>query len=243
MSETLRVIGAGLGRTGTLSLKLALERLGFAPCEHMVNLFADRERVGRWLEAARRKEAGEPIDWQGLFGGYGATVDWPGVFFWRELVAAYPDAKVVLTVRDPERWWASAADTILRVNEPKGPDGRPLPLDPSVVERRKLLDPMLRAVLFEGTFGGRAADRAAAIEVFRRHNAAVRAEVPADRLLVYEVKQGWGPLCAFLGVPAPEEAFPHVNDTASFRAGVMKLPVALADSGSQGTAAPTAVLP
>ncbi len=213
----LEVIGVGFGRTGTLSLKLALQRLGFAPCEHMTNLFADRERVARWIEAARRKAAGEPIDWDGLFAGYRATVDWPGVHFWRELVAAQPDAKVVLTVRDPERWYASAGDTILRLREPRE-------LPPSVVDRRRLLDPMLELLLFQGTFHGRAADHDHAIGVFLRHAAAVRAEVLADRLLVYEVGDGWEPLCRFLGVPVPEEEFPRVNDSASFRDWVMRLP-------------------
>ena len=100
-SPTLEVIGAGLGRTGTLSLHAALERLGFAPCEHMTNCFAHPERFALWLEAARRKRAGEPIDWRPLFTGYRATVDWPGAYFWRELTAAHPEAKVILTVRDP----------------------------------------------------------------------------------------------------------------------------------------------
>ncbi len=222
---SLRVIGVGFGRTGTLSLKLALERLGFAPCEHMSNLFADPERVARWREAARRKEAGEPIDWGPLFDGYGATVDWPGVFFWRELIAAFPDAKVVLTVRDPDRWYASAGETILRLHEPRTADGSPLPLAPEVVERRKLLDPLLEAILFRGTFRGWAADRDVAIYLFVRHIAAVQAEIPAERLLVYEVGQGWEPLCRFLDAPVPAgEPFPRVNDAASFRTGVMHLP-------------------
>jgi hypothetical protein len=215
----LRVLGLGFGRTGTLSLKLALERLGVGPCAHMVDLFHDGDRVARWLEAARRKQAGEPIAWDGLFAGYRATVDWPGVFFWRELLVAFPQAQVVLTVRDPDRWYASAGDTILRLNQPAGPDGRPLPLAPSVVERRTRLDPLLRAVLFDGTFGGRAVDRAHAIATFEAHNAAVRAAVPPDRLLVFDVAQGWGPLCRFLGTPVPAGPFPRVNDTAAFRAG------------------------
>ena len=216
---SLEVIGVGFGRTGTLSLKLALERLGFAPCEHMTELFADQVRVDRWLEAARRKQTGEPIDWGPLFDGYRASVDWPGVSFWRELVAAFPEAKVVLTVRDPGRWYASAAETILRLNEPRAEDGSPLPLAPEVVARRQVLDPLLAAVLFDGTFRGRAADRDFATGVFVRHNAAVEAEVPAERLLVYEVGQGWGPLCRFLGVAEPEgEPFPRVNDALSFRA-------------------------
>ena len=133
----------------------------------------------------------------------------------------------MLTVRDPDRWYASAGDTILRLNPPRAADGSPLPLAPSVVERRKLLDPLVDAVLFRGTFEGLAADRDFATGVFARHNAAVQAEVPADRLLVYEVGQGWEPLCRFLGVAAPEgEPFPRVNDTAAFRAGVPSLPSA-----------------
>lgn len=215
---SLDVIGAGFGRTGTLSLKLALERLGFAPCEHMTNLHTDRSRIAPWLEAARRQGASEPIDWSVLFDGYRATVDWPGVFFWRELVASFPRAKVVLTVRDPERWYASASDTILRLNEPRAVDGSPLPLVPEVVARRKVIDPLLEAVLYQGTLSGRAADRDFAIDVFNQHVAEVQAEVPAERLLVYEVGQGWEPLCQFLGVPVPTgELFPRVNDAASFR--------------------------
>ncbi len=222
---SLQVIGAGLGRTGTMSLKLALERLGFAPCQHMIDLVADPPRVALWMEAARRKAAGEPIAWEQLFAGYRATVDWPSVYFWRELVAAYPDAKVVLTVRDPERWYASAGDTILRLTEPRAADGSPIPLAPEVVERRKLLDPLVEAVLFQGTFQGRVADREFALGVFRRHIEAVQAEVPAERLLVYEVGQGWDPLCRFLGVPVPDgEPFPRVNERAAFRAGVARLP-------------------
>ena len=100
---SLGVIGVGFGRTGTLSLKMALERLGFGPCEHMTNLFADSARVGHWREAVRRKEVGTPIDWTVLFDGYRATVDWPGDSFWQELVSAVPDVPVVLTVRDPAR--------------------------------------------------------------------------------------------------------------------------------------------
>ncbi len=221
---SLQVIGVGFGLTGTLSLKLALERLGFAPCEHMTNLFADPERVTRWLEAAPHKETLEPIDWEGLFGDYRATVDWPGVLFWREWVAAFPDAKVVLTVRDPDRWYASAGDTIMRLNEPRAADGSALPLAPEVVARRRLLDPLLEAVLFQGTFQGRAADHDFATGVFSQHIADVQAEVPTRRLLVYEVGEGWEPLCRFLEVPVPEEPFPRVNDLAAFRERINSFP-------------------
>ena len=219
---SLKVIGVGFGRTGTLSLKQALEYLGFAPCEHMSNLAADLDRIPLWLEAARRKEAGEPIDWESLFAGYQATADWPGTFFWRELVAAYPDARVILTVRDPDRWYDSAAETILRSAVAAG-DEHPKSYPPEFVAIREAMKPLLDAVLFNGTFQGRAADRAFATEIFVRHNAMVQAEVPAERLLIYEVAQGWEPLCKFLGVPVPvAEPFPRVNDAATFRARVAR---------------------
>ena len=219
-SPTLAVIGAGLGRTGTLSLHAALERLGFAPCEHMTNCFAHPERFALWLEAARRKRVGAPVDWRPLFSGYRATVDWPGAFFWRELVAAHPDAKVILTVRDPERWYESARNTIYTATEER-----------TATRRARLLygllawlDPRagrgfrtVQETVWDGTFTGRFLDREEALRIFAAHNAAVQATVPADRLLVFDVKQGWAPLCAFLGVPVPEgEPFPHVNDAADF---------------------------
>lgn len=215
---TLQVIGVGFGRTGTLSLKQALEQLGFAPCEHMSNLAADLERIPLWLEAARRKEAGDPISWESLFAGYRATVDWPGTFFWQELVTAYPHARIILTVRDPDKWYDSAAETILR-SQLVARDERPESVPPEVVATRESMKPLLDAVLFDGTVQGRAADREFAKDLFVRHNALVQAEVPTERLLVYEVTQGWEPLCDFLGVPVPvNEPFPRVNDAASFRA-------------------------
>ena len=219
-SPTLQVIGAGLGRTGTLSLHAALERLGFAPCEHMTNCFAHPERFALWLEAARRKRAGEPIDWRPLFAGYRATVDWPGAYFWRELVAAHPEANVILTVRDPERWYDSARATIYAATEERSatPAARLLTgflawLDPRAGRGFRTV----QETVWDGTFAGQFADRAAAIETFSAHNRAVEETVPAERLLVFDVKEGWEPLCAFLGVPVPVgESFPHVNDAADF---------------------------
>ena len=111
-SSTLDVICVGFGRAGTHSLREALRRLGVSPSEHTENCNAHPERYALWLEALRRKRAGEPIDWRPLFTGYRATLDWPGAYFWRELIAAHPAAKVILTVRDPERWYESASATI-----------------------------------------------------------------------------------------------------------------------------------
>jgi hypothetical protein len=219
-SPTLDVIGAGLGRTGTLSLHAALERLGFAPCEHMTNCFTHPQRFALWPEAARRKRAGEPIDWRPLFSGYRATVDWPGAYFWRELVAAHPAAKVILTVRDPQRWYDSARATIYAASQAR-----------TATPGARLLYRLLgwanpragngfrtvKETVWDGTLGGRFEDRDEAIRIFEEHHREVVATVPSERLLVFDVKAGWEPLCAFLGVPVPAgEPFPHVNDAADF---------------------------
>lgn len=219
-SPTLQVIGAGLGRTGTLSLHEALERLGFAPCEHMTKSFAQPERFVHWLEAVRCKHAGEAIDWRPLFTGYRATVDWPGAYFWRELTAAHPDAKVILTVRDPDRWYDSARTTIYAATGARTATrwGRVFSgllewLDPSAGRAFRTV----RATVWDGTFVGQFSDRERALHIFAAHNHAVEETIPAERLLVFDVKQGWQPLCDFLGVLVPEgEPFPHVNDAADF---------------------------
>ncbi len=219
-SSALQVIGAGFGRTGTLSLREALVRLGFGPCDHMTNNFAHPERFALWLEAARRKRAGEPIDWRPLFAGYRATVDWPGVYFWRELAEAHPNAKVILTVRDPDRWYESARSTIYAASQARDDDLATRLIATLVA----WLDPragrgfrVVQETVWDGTFGGRFADREAALAIYAAHSREVEATIPPERLLVFDVKQGWGPLGAFLGVPIPDgEPFPHVNDAADF---------------------------
>jgi hypothetical protein len=203
----IQVIGAGLGRTGTLSLKAALEELGFAKCYHMTEALARKDDAQTWDAATR----GEPVDWDRLFAGYRATVDVPSCVFYRELLEKYPEAKVILTVRDPERWYDSSRQTIYFARN-------------AFPKWATLLNPRMRVFqrmigrLWDKMFRGRFEDRAFAIDVFNRHNEQVRRDVPADRLLVYEVSQGWGPVCAFLGVPVPEgKPFPHLNDAAEFR--------------------------
>lgn len=203
-SPTLEVIGAGFGRTGTLSMRAALVRLGFGPCDHMVENEEHPERFALWDEALRRKTAGEPIDWRPLLDGFRAIVDWPGAYFWRELTSAHPDAKVLLTVRHPERWVESIQATIFALSDDQLPEGS-------------------RDIIFTRTFGDRLTDRAHCLTVFEGHVQAVREAIAPDRLLVFDVRQGWGPLCTFLGVPVPEvEPFPHVNDTAAFQADVQE---------------------
>jgi hypothetical protein len=204
----IKVIGAGFGRTGTLSLKSALEELGFARCYHMLDVITHADDATVWDAAA----LGKTVDWDALFQGYQATVDWPGCTFYEELMKRYPDAKVILSIRDPESWYESARKTIYYARQ----------AFPSWVRmlstRMRRFRAMLDHLIWDGTFEGRFEEPSYAIEVFNRHNERVQRTVPRDRLLVYEVKEGWQPLCAFLGVPVPEgKPFPHLNDTAEFR--------------------------
>jgi len=194
----LRVVGAGLGRTGTLSLKLALERLLGAPCHHMLELFAHPEQVPVWHAAAR----GEMPDWSKLLHGYAASVDWPSAAFWPELARAFPAALVLLSVRDADAWWRSAGETIFPALEQA----------PSPEWRAMIED------LFASRFTSAYRDRAAAIAAFERNNALVREKVPAHRLLEWRAVDGWAPICGAFGLPIPAEPFPHVNTTAEFLA-------------------------
>lgn len=195
---TLKVIGAGYGRTGTLSLKLALEQLGFGPCYHMMEVFKNPEAPAWWVEAAD----GKP-DWEKIFDGYSSTVDWPSATFYRELADAYPDAKIILTERDPESWFKSTQATIFP-NEMPPDDEQPF-------------NQMYRKVIAR-LFENRMREHDHVIDVFNRHNQTVRDVIPASRLLVYEVAQGWEPLCNFLGVQVPDTPMPKVNSTEEFQA-------------------------
>lgn len=204
---TLDVIGAGFGRTGTASLKAALERLGFDRCYHMYEVYAHPEHAAVWLRA----NAGEAVDWDVLFDGYRSTVDWPACTFWRELLAAAPNAKVVLSVRPSDRWYESFHETIYQVLIRPTPD-----------DLEDWLATLLRLgaeVVRERTFGAHFEEltRDDIIAVYEAHNAAVNADVPSERLLVFDVAEGWAPLCAFFGLPVPDEPFPNVNDRDQFR--------------------------
>lgn len=210
---SLKVIGAGFGRTGTLSLQAALDELGFKRCYHMHEVLTHLEHAAVW-SAARR---GEAVDWDALFAGYQAAVDWPACAFYRELMNRYPEAKVILTLRDADRWYDSALHTIYYVRHA-------FPVWAKWLwPRMRRFTHMLDDIVWIGTFQGRFADKQQAITMFHRHNDDVRRTVPADRLLIYEVSQGWEPLCAFLGVPTPKDKpFPRLNDTAEFRSRIRK---------------------
>lgn len=197
----LSIIGSGFGRTGTMSLKLALQQLGLGPCHHMEEVMVNPEQIPHWCAAA----GGEAMDWEKVYQGYRSTVDWPGAHYWRELVECFPDAKVIHTVRPAEEWWKSFSDTIGTILAEAGSeDGE-----------ASSLPEMAHAVVTQ-TFGSGVDDKDAAIRAFEKRTADVKAAVAPDRLLVFEVRSGWGPLCDFLGVSAPAEPFPRSNDTAAF---------------------------
>ena len=208
----MKIIGAGLPRTGTLSQKVALEMLGFGPCYHMVNVLADLSLLEQWSNAMD----GE-ADWHEIFGEHQSMVDWPGSFFYRELADAYPDAKVVLSTRDPEAWEKSMHDTIWelwngdvlmshlsRARATVDPDWR----DYSILMQR-----MLAAA---GFFTPGPLEPGQLADVITRYEERVRRDIPCDRLLVWRVTEGWEPLCEFLDVDVPDAEFPRLNDSKVF---------------------------
>lgn len=210
----LRVVGAGLGRTGTHSLKIALERLLGAPCYHMMEVFKRPSDMDVWRAAAN----GKLPDWHKLFDGFGATVDWPSSAFWFEIAEAFPDAVILFSHRDADGWWKSATRTIFemfrRDRKPAdAPGDKPAegpPINPAFV-------PMVTD-LFSKTFTPDFLQEAPAKAAFERHTADVRKRAPKNRLVEWQAKDGWGPLCAALGLPVPSEPFPLTNTTEEFLA-------------------------
>jgi hypothetical protein len=199
LTVELAVVGAGVGRTGTHSLKIALEQLLDAPCHHMLEILGDPTQVPAWIDAID----GRPVDWSAMLDRYRAIVDWPGGAFWRELSAANPEALVLLSVRDPEAWYRSAANTIFLTFDNMPPE----------------VAPWMDAVrtLLQDRFSDRFDDPTAMMDAFVRHNDAVRAEAPAGRLLEWTPADGWEPICERLGLPVPAEPFPVANTTDEFR--------------------------
>lgn len=199
----LRVVGAGLGRTGTTSLKTALEFLLKAPCYHMDEVYSHPEHVEVWRAALR----GEAADLGGVMEGYAATVDFPAGAFWRELSLLFPEALVILTVRESaEAWWRSANATIFEKNrQPVSPE------DPLAITSGMI------AEMMSSRFTPDWNDRDSAMAAYERHNDAVRQGVPPGRLLEWKPDNGWEPLCAALDLPVPSTAFPHKNSAREFR--------------------------
>jgi Sulfotransferase domain len=196
----IKVVGAGVGRTGTLSLKTGLEQLLGQPCYHMVEVFGRPDDVDRWRAAAE----GRSVDWGAMLDGFGATSDFPACLFWPEILEANPDAVVVLSTRsNSAAWWASASETIFAI------DGSQLP-----AEMADWFD-MWRTVA-GARFTDRWSDEDSARAAYDRHNAEVRSSVPAGRLVDWTPAHGWNPLCEALGLPVPSEPFPHLNLRVDF---------------------------
>jgi hypothetical protein len=203
---TLRVVGAGLGRTGTASLQLALQQLLDGRCYHMGEVFGRPEDTPVWHAAVK----GTSPDWDTFLADFVATVDWPACAFWRELADANPDAVVLLSTRSSaDAWWKSAHDTIFQIQSRK-----PRPDDPDFLASQMAM----ATDMFVETFTPNWQDETAAKAAYEAHNAAVRAEVDPGRLVEWQPGDGWQPLCAALDVPVPADPFPHVNSTADFRA-------------------------
>jgi len=203
---SLQVVGAGVGRTGTHSLKEALEKVLSGPCHHMVEVFAHPEQVPIWTDAIE----GRPVDWAQLMDGYVAQVDWPGASFWPELLESNPDALVILSVRSPEAWYTSASNTIFQALALTDDE-----IGPWMVSMKRLLG---------DRFCNDLADRDAMVTAFERHNDEVRRRVPSAQLLEWRAEEGWGPICSRLGVTVPEEPFPLTNTTEEFQANFQQTP-------------------
>jgi len=209
----MKLIGAGMPRTGTLTQKMSLEMLGLGPCYHMVDVLADLDQAELW----KRALAGEP-DWPRIFAGYSSTVDWPGGYFYRELADFYPDAKVLLSVRDPETWERSMRETVWAVRNGES-------LIRLLSSAQAHVDPQWRGFLGmidgllwqgRGTFAGGHEEPRELIEAMHRHNEQVKEAIAPERLLVWSVTEGWGPLCEFLELPVPGVPLPHINDRTEF---------------------------
>ena len=192
----LKVIGAGFGRTGTDSMKRALEMLGFSPCHHMYEVLPRQDLYDAWVDVLNGDR--EP-DWDRIFDGFEATVDWPSAHYWRELAAHFPEARILLTVRSAESWLASMDKTILNRMRPEN-DPTPMAL-------------ALRARIFDD----RIDDPEHIVAIYRRQIEEVQAAFGPDRLLTYDLGSGWEPLCAFLGVPVPDTPFPRGNTAEDFQ--------------------------
>jgi hypothetical protein len=210
----MKVIGAGLPRTATLTQKISLEMLGIAPCYHMVNVLADLSLAPQWAAAFDGN-----ADWDGIFAGHQASVDWPGSFFWRELIDYYPEAKVLLSVRDGQAWATSMKNTIWGVFYDdvlmRDLSNARSKIDPGWHDYIELMKSMWQKSGLLGEMTG-VFDPAVLASAMERHNQEVRDAVPAERLLEWRPADGWGPLCAFLDVPVPQAPIPHVNDSAMF---------------------------
>ena len=200
----MKVLGAGFGRTGTMSLKIALEKLGIGPCYHMREVVSHPSHIKIWYDISR----GEYPNWDRLFSGFNSAVDFPVCLFYEELVNKFPDAKFILTLRDFDTWYESTANTIYKV-----PTMLPDWFKRVVYPIRMFIELQVN-LIWVGLFKNNFSDIESTELVYNEHLKSVKKTIPADKLLIYRVNEGWGPLCEFLNVDKPEIPFPKVNDTA-----------------------------
>ncbi len=209
MATTLKVVGAAWGRTGTTSTLGALNDLGFGPCYTFYTLMSERpDHYALWQDAY----AGRPMDWPAFFAGYNSVVDWPASDFYLDLLKVWPDAKVILNVRDADAWYTSMVNTIWEVFQNMRQAGPAAEASP--------LYQLGQTMMWQGAFHGRFEDKDYVIGLYEKHVAEVKASLPTEKLLAFDVKDGWEPLCRFLNVPVPDKPFPRLNDTDAFRARV-----------------------
>ena len=204
---TLKVIGASPGRTGTMSLKHALEHLGFGPCHHMSACFGSKQQTRWFLEAAE----GQAVDWNSVFDDFQAAVDWPAAAYYSELLKTFPDARVVFSYRHPEEWYRSVSETIFNVAS-------------SIPAWVRFLSPhakrlalMIEKTIWQNELGGKFQDREHAQNFFEQRLEQVKAAVPQEKLLVHAAADGWEPLCAFLEVDVPNIPYPRLNESAKIK--------------------------
>lgn len=208
------VIGAGFGRTGTASLKEALDMLGYGPCHHMTEVIQNPDTAAGWIAALTGDTSALP----GLLGKYRATQDFPGALLWREMTELYPDAKLLLSVRDPKEWYRSARATIMNQDLRRHLEEAVEPGARKTADMLFSLTDAMAARGFRTDLGEQDS-----IAFFERHNEAVRAAVDPEKLLVYDVRQGWEPLCAFLDVDVPDAPFPRGNEAGAFAGKIQRL--------------------
>ena len=207
----LKIIGAGFGRTGTLSLKVALEQLGYGPCHHMKEVMLNNDQA-EWFSQASK---GVEVDWHEVFNKYSSAVDWPAAAYYQELADSFPDAKIVLGVRDPDAWYESVENTIFRVipNFPKWVR--------FIFPRSDKVFNMIEKTIWQGEFSGQFEDKGTAIQVFNERIETIKKMFPPERLLIHTSKDGWEPLCEFLDVEIPETPYPWVNDSAKIKRAIL----------------------
>ena len=209
----LEVIGAGFGRTGTKSLKRALEMLGYNKCHHMVEVMKSKEQIQHWDRVSK----GEDVNWDEVFEKFHASVDWPSAHFYKELADHFPDAKVVLGIRNPDVWYKSTSETIYLVS-----NAAPNWIK-TLVPSTRIFYNMINRIIWDGRFEGRFEDRDFAVQIFEDHIEAVKSSIPPERLLIHQPQDGWEPLCEFLGKPIPDSPYPYLNEAREIKFSIVIL--------------------